>query len=90
MNASNPKLNCQSGVWRSIAPTQVVTFFKGTWPNNLNMGKQTFCSISKIKGSLGAGWDSMECTLSKDDQGNWFLAQKSGIGFVYCDAVCFK
>lgn len=89
-DALGATLSCQSGVWRSIAPTQVVTFFKGTWPNNLNMGKQTFCSISKIKGSLGAGWDSMECTLSKDDQGNWFLAQKSGIGFVYCDAVCFK
>ncbi|EGM4389104.1 hypothetical protein NQ455_001876 [Salmonella enterica] len=82
---------CQSGLWREIGFSPTVTFFKGEWSKQLNLGKQMFCSISRVTGTDTTSPDKLRCNVAMNvATGDWTLTQNIGIGFNYCDAVCFK
>lgn len=82
---------CQSGIWREIGFSPTVTFFKGEWSKQLNLGKQMFCSISRVTGTDTTSPDKLRCNVAMNvATGDWTLTQNIGIGFNYCDAVCFK
>ncbi|EAN2279565.1 shufflon system plasmid conjugative transfer pilus tip adhesin PilV [Salmonella enterica] len=84
-------LSCQSGLWREIGFSPTVTFFKGEWSKQLNLGKQMFCSISRVTGTDTTSPDKLRCNVAMNvATGDWTLTQNIGIGFNYCDAVCFK
>ncbi|EIE5777519.1 hypothetical protein LDR93_004562 [Salmonella enterica] len=83
--------SCQSGLWREIGFSPTVTFFKGEWSKQLNLGKQMFCSISRVTGTDTTSPDKLRCNVAMNvATGDWTLTQNIGIGFNYCDAVCFK
>ncbi|MGQ2066468.1 hypothetical protein, partial [Salmonella enterica] len=83
---------CQSGLWKKSDFSPTVTFFQGDWVGRpVNMGKQAFCSISRIYGTDSTAQDNMKCNVTRNlSTGDWFLNLNPGISFIYCDAVCFK
>ncbi|ECA9155284.1 shufflon system plasmid conjugative transfer pilus tip adhesin PilV [Salmonella enterica subsp. enterica serovar Java] len=90
--ATGAPLSCQSGLWKKSDFSPTVTFFQGDWVGRpVNMGKQAFCSISRIYGTDSTAQDNMKCNVTRNlSTGDWFLNLNPGISFIYCDAVCFK
>lgn len=82
---------CQSGVWRKSDFYPTVTIFQGDWRKSLNMGKQAFCSISRVYETDTTSRANLRCNVTRNlSTGEWFLTMSQGIAFNYCDAVCFK
>ncbi|ECG3546325.1 shufflon system plasmid conjugative transfer pilus tip adhesin PilV [Salmonella enterica] len=89
--ATGAPLSCQSGIWQKSDLSPTVTIFQGDWRRSLNMGKQAFCSISRVYETDTVSRGNLRCNVTRNlSTGDWFLTMSQGIAFNYCDAVCFK